>query len=167
MTSAAAAGPVVVGVLSGQHRDVVRGAAALAAELGRDLLCATVAADSYLEEWDPADGRDQGSLHPAGMGSDDQAIALGLAGSIGDALDEDAPAWTLRVLAGDPRHALARLAAEVDARLIVVGAHPRGFGHAVEGVLSGSVATRLAHDQERPVVVIPVPRDHDPVDLLG
>lgn len=166
MTSASAAGPVVVGVHSGQHRVVVREAAALAAELGRELLCATVAADSYLEEWDPADGRDQGSLHPAGMDSDDHALALALAGSIGDALAPAAPEWTLRVLAGDPRHALARLATEVDARLIVVGAHPHGFGHAVEGLLSGSVATRLAHDQQRPVVVIPVPAG-GAGDLLG
>ncbi|MFK3670610.1 universal stress protein [Leifsonia aquatica] len=166
MTSASAAGPIVVGVRAGQHRVVVQEAAALAAELGRALLCATVAADSYLEEWDPADGRDQGSLHPAGMDSDDRAIALALAGSIGDALGPDAPEWTLRVLAGDPRHALARLATEVDARLIVVGAHPHGFGHAVEGLLSGSVATRLAHDQQRPVVVIPVPGG-GAGDLLG
>lgn len=166
MTSASAAGPVVAGVHSGQHRVVVQEAAALAAELGRELLCAMVAADSYLEEWDPADRRDQGSLHPAGLDSDDHALALALAGSIGDALGPDAPEWTLRVLAGDPRHALARLGTEVDARLIVVGAHPHGFGHAVEGLLSGSVATRLAHDQQRPVVVIPVPTGSGG-DLLG
>ena len=151
-------GPVVVGVHSGQHSAVVRQAAALAVELGRGLLCAVVAADSYLAEWDAADVRDQTSLHPQTLAADDQAIALGLAASLRSALGEAAPAWNLRVLAGDPTRALTRLAREVDARLIVVGAHPRGFGNAVEGWLSGSVAARLAHDQAVPVVVVPVPR---------
>jgi nucleotide-binding universal stress UspA family protein len=160
-------GPVVVGVHSGQHRAVLREAAALASDLGRELLCASVTADSYLTEWDPAEMRERSSLHPATLDADDQAIVLGLAGAVrselGDGVDRP---WTLRVLAGDPVHALTRLAEEVDARLLVVGAHPRGFGHAIEGWLSGSVAARLAHEQDRPVVVVPVPKGPPAADLL-
>lgn len=151
-------GPVVVGIHSGQHRTVLVEAAALAAELGREVVCGAVAADSYLAEWDAADVRDQTSLHPATLAADDQAIALALAGSVRTTLGDGDPPWTVRVLAGDPVHALTRLADEVDARLIVVGAHPRGVGHAIEGWLSGSVAARLVHAQQRPVVVVPLPK---------
>lgn len=166
MNPPSGSGPVLVGIHSGQHRTVLLQAAALAADLGRDVLCGAVAADSYLAEWDAADVRDQASLHPQTLASDDQAIVLALAGSVRSTLGDGDPPWTVRVLAGDPVHALARLAEEVDARLIVVGAHPRGFGHAIEGWLSGSVAARLAHEQERPVVVVPVPKAAGEDELL-
>lgn len=188
-------GPIVAGVYPGQPVAVVQEAAALAARLDRALLCGYVTPDSYLTEWERADLRREASLHPEGVGPDDERLAIDLAAAITDALadtrvdaaeaDGDAEAeasgagepggwaaaagpsgggmgrglsngWVLRILAGDPSRALARVAEEVDAPLIVVGTHQSGFGHAVEEWLSGSVAVQLTRAQHRSVVVVPI-----------
>lgn len=188
-------GPIVAGVYPGQPVAVVQEAAALAARLDRALLCGYVTPDSYLTEWERADLRREASLHPEGVGPDDERLAIDLAAAITDALadtrvdaaeaDGDAEAeasatgepggwaagagpsgggmgrglsngWVLRILAGDPSRALARVAEEVDAPLIVVGTHQAGFGHAVEEWLSGSVAVQLTRAQHRSVVVVPI-----------
>lgn len=194
-------GPVVAGVYPGQPVAVVQEAAALAARLDRALLCGYVTPDSYLTEWERADLRREASLHPEGVGPDDERLAIELAAAITDALADtrmdgadaaDAaeaadgatagePAaripgaqlpgagpsrggmgrglsngWVLRILAGDPSKALARVAEEVDAPLIVVGTHQAGFGHAMEEWLSGSVAVQLTRAQHRSVVVVPI-----------
>ncbi|MDN4615303.1 universal stress protein [Leifsonia sp. F6_8S_P_1B] len=149
-------GPVLVGVCPGQPLPVVQEAARLAAALDRPLLCAYVTADSYLTEWDRAALRDDASLHPGPLDEEDGQHALHLARAIDEVAAGAGAAWTLRVLGGDPPHALMRLADEADARLVVVGTRRRGPGHAVESWLAGSVGTRIAHDQTRPVVVVPV-----------
>ncbi|WP_223690487.1 universal stress protein [Leifsonia poae] len=163
------AGPVLVGVYPGQDTAVVREAAHLAGSLGTPLLCAFVALDSYLTEWERSELRDAASLHPTDIDADDDRVALDLAGAIVQTLQGAtlAEGWSLRLLAGDPAHALARVAAEADARLIVVGTHGRGAGHALEAWLSGSVAMSLSRDQLRPVVVVPVGRAERSSATLG
>lgn len=53
---------------------------------------------------------------------------------------------------GGPAHAIAKIADEVDADLIVVGTR----GHsAVAGLLLGSVTNRLLHIAKRPVLGVP------------
>ncbi|QNE34303.1 universal stress protein [Leifsonia shinshuensis] len=164
MTEPPGAGPVIVGVHPGQAAAVTREAARLAVALGRDLVCAYVTEDSYLTEWDRADVREEASLHPGDVAADDERIALDLAAAIGSALDPApgggqgtvAPDWSLRILAGDAAKALGRIAVELDARLIVVGTRGRGVEHALEEWLGGSVAAHLAHDQPRPVLVVPL-----------
>lgn len=150
------AGPVLVGVCPGQPLPVLQEAARLAAAVGRPLLCAYVTADSYLTEWDRSSLRDNASLHPGPLDEEDGQHALDLARAIDEVAVGAHADWTLRVLGGDPPHALMRLAEEADARLIVVGTRRRGPGHAMESWLAGSVATRVTHDQTRPVVVVPV-----------
>ncbi|MFF1573538.1 universal stress protein [Leifsonia sp. NPDC058292] len=167
MSVTPATGPVVVGVYPGQSAAVVAEAALLAAELDRPLLCGYVALDSYLTEWEKADKR-QASLHPGDLDSEDKQVALELAGAITSAL-EALPkldhGWSLRILAGDPSQALARLVDEVDARLVVVGTHAAGFSHALESWLAGSVATHLTRSIQRPVVVVPVDRQRGSAEL--
>lgn len=167
MTPLPGAGPVIVGVHPGQAAAVTREAARLALALGRSLVCAYVTEDSYLTEWDRADVRDAASLHPGDVDADDERVALDLAAAISSALDPPAggdretvsPDWSLRILAGDASRALGRIALELDARLIVVGTRGRGVEHALEEWLGGSVAVHLAHDQPRPVLVVPVHGD--------
>ncbi|SEA82156.1 universal stress protein [Leifsonia sp. 21MFCrub1.1] len=154
-------GAVIVGVHRGQDRAVLDEAARLAVEFGRPLLCAYISEDSYLTEWDPSDVA-QESLHPTEVGAGEGEAVLALSAAIGSALDEkpERPSsWALRLLAGDPAKALGRLAAEVDARIIVVGTHRRGFSHTLENWLAGSVGAHLMHDQTVPVVVVPVSKD--------
>lgn len=63
--------------------------------------------------------------------------------------------WTYHEQRGDPAHALARLAAELDALYIVVGAtHGGGIRHLVGGE---SVPKRLLRHQHRPVLIVPEP----------
>ena len=156
-------GAIIVGVHRGQARAVLDEAARLAVEFERPLLCAYVSEDSYLTEWDPSDVAGE-SLHPTEVGSGEGEAVLALSAAIGSALDErpDKPSnWALRLLAGDPAKALARLAVEVDARIIVVGTHRRGFSHTLENWLAGSVGAHLTHDQTVPVVVVPVTKDRN------
>lgn len=153
-------GPVIAGVHPAQDAEVVAEAARLADALGRPLVCAYVTEDSYLVEWDRPEAREDASLHPDDVGPDDERVGLDLAARVTAVLGEETPVdgWTLRLLGGDPAKALARLADEVDARLLVVGTHQRGFAHALEERLGGSVALKLARDQRRAVVVVPVTR---------
>ena len=164
------AGPVLVGVYPGQAAAVVREAAALADAFSAPLLCAFVAIDSYLTEWERRELRDDASLHPADIDAGDDRVALDLGDSIGEALAgaEHLPyGWSLRVLAGDPARAIARVAVEVDARIIVVGTHRRGVGHAMEAWLSGSVAMSLCREQSTSVVVVPVAHENHDSPTLG
>lgn len=67
--------------------------------------------------------------------------------------------------AGDPAIELSRLAEERDARVIVVGTRKPGLRAGLEEFLAGSVAVSLAHNQARPVFVVPVShtvKGHDP-----
>lgn len=160
MSAEGSDGAVVVGVHPDQSAAVVQEAGRLAVALGRPLVCAYVTEDSYLTEWDRADVREDASLHPAGVASEDERVALELAASIGAALsaahrDGVEPPWTLRILAGDPAKALGRIAVELHARLLVVGTRGRGVERALEEWLGGSVAAHLAHDQACPGVVVP------------
>ena len=157
--AAARVRPVIVGVHRGQSRAVLIEAARLAAELGRPLLCANVSEDSYLTEWDKPGEVAEESLHPTEVGAGEGEAALALTSAIESALADtgiEPSAWSVRLLAGDPAKALGRLAAETDARLVVVGTHRRGFSNTLENWLAGSVGARLTHDQRTPVVVVPV-----------
>lgn len=150
---------VIVGVHPHQSVAVVVEAARLADALGRPLVCAYVTEDSYLTEWDRAEVREQASLHPPDTASAEAGVARELAAGIASALASvdglAEPDWMLRVLAGDPGKALARIGEELDARLLVVGTRGRGVEPALEEWLGGSVAAHLARDQVRPVVVVP------------
>lgn len=55
-----------------------------------------------------------------------------------------------------PVDALLALAEEHDARAIVVGTHGE---HPIKGALLGSTPHKLLHLSERPVLVVPVPRE--------
>ncbi|MGH1548733.1 universal stress protein [Leifsonia poae] len=103
-------------------------------------------------------GRRRVAASDRGRSGEGEAL-LALTSAIEAALADADPApsgWSVRLLAGDPAKALGRLAAETEARLIVVGTHRRGFSNALENWLAGSVGARLTHDQRTPVVVVPV-----------
>ena len=74
---------------------------------------------------------------------------------IATVLADSSVTWTYHEERGEPATCLARLARNVDAVFIVVGASHRGlFRHA----MSGAVSKHLLHDQDRPVLVVPEPR---------
>ena len=64
--------------------------------------------------------------------------------------------WTYHEERGDPARQLARLADEVNASFIIVGATEGGVVHHLVG--GDSVPKRLLHSQTRPVLVVPPDR---------
>jgi nucleotide-binding universal stress UspA family protein len=157
---------LVVGVMAGQPDAVATQAAALSAQLGARLVCATVDAGRYAVE-EHADG----SIRSAPFDPDLADADVGPAAAadpevdrIDPRLDERLHAlldptgvpWESRALAGDPARALTRLADALDAMMIVVGTHEGGLRGSLHELFNGSVAAHLAHRQHRPVVVIPL-----------
>lgn len=154
MSASQAPGAIVVGVLPGQVRDVFTVAAAFAARFALPLICVTVD-PSLLDTGTRADGSEiiesldpdaaDATLHP--LEDEDVALARQLAAS---------HAVTVEFLTcvGDPARALAATAEERGAAAIVVGTQT-GRRRVAE-FLTGSIATRLAHHQHRPVVVVPI-----------
>jgi nucleotide-binding universal stress UspA family protein len=141
-----------------QHPEVLRTATQMAARLSAPLLCAYVDEASYLVEWDPARSAHRLSLHPDKDDDDVRAVTLEIRAVIEDAVGASGDPsinWTLRTLAGDPARALARLAAETNAPMIVVGTSEKGLAHRISEALNGSVAAWLSHHQSRPVLVVP------------
>lgn len=152
--------PLLVGVMPKQHPEVLQTATTLAARLGAPLVCAYVDEASYLVEWDPARSAHRLSLHPDADDKEIRALTSELEAVIQAAAAKvsagaDSVEWTLRTLAGDPARALAQLAAETDAPMIIVGTSERGFSHRIAEALNGSVGAWLTHHQSRPVLVVP------------
>lgn len=148
--------PLLVGMVPGQHPEVLKTAVNLAQKLSVPLLCAYVDEASYLVEWDPARSAHRLSLHPDRNDDDIRSVTAELKSAITSAIPNGGgTAWTLRTLAGDPARALGRLASEVNAPMIIVGTPERGFGHRLTEFLNGSVAAWLTHHQSRPVLVVP------------
>ncbi len=150
--------PLLVGVMPDQHPEVLRTATQLAARLSAPLLFAYVDEASYLVEWDPARSAHRLSLHPDKDDEVVRGVTMEIRAVIDDAVTtagDPAINWTLRTLAGDPARALARLAAETNAPMIIVGTSERGLAHRISEALNGSVAAWLSHHQSRPVLVVP------------
>jgi nucleotide-binding universal stress UspA family protein len=84
-----------------------------------------------------------------------------LHGTVESALAGTPVSWRWEERCGDPAHVLAKLADEVDASCIVLGAPHRGLLHALARLAEGSVVTRLTHHQARPVLIVPDPTPAD------
>ncbi|MBB6405485.1 universal stress protein [Arthrobacter sp. AZCC_0090] len=150
--------PLVLGVLPGQHPHVLQTALDLALHLAAPLVCAYVDEASYLVEWDPAKETHRVSLHPGKVDADIMAVQNELRSRINEATAAGAVDWTLRTLAGDPAHAISRLAEDVQASMIILGCPEPGLGHRISEALNGSVATWLSRHQSRPLLLVPLPK---------
>jgi nucleotide-binding universal stress UspA family protein len=84
-----------------------------------------------------------------------QSIEAGLFPDVVEALLETPVHWTLVTVTGNPATELMRLADDHAATAIVVGADTPGWTSQLRRFSTGSVPSRLAHEQRRPVVVIP------------
>jgi nucleotide-binding universal stress UspA family protein len=146
---------LVVGVLPGQHPEVLQTAASLAKRLALPVICAYVDEASYLVDWDPARTAHRRSLHRDADDAETREATEKLRSGIGANCDPFKVEWTLRVLPGDPARSIGRLAEDANALMIVVGAPERGVGHRFSAALKGSVAAWLSHHQEQPVLIVP------------
>jgi nucleotide-binding universal stress UspA family protein len=147
--------PVLVGVVPRQPSGVVREAAALAQDLGVGLVCVWVDGSRvYLGEapdgtvfTTPLDPDQDDDRREAAEEEMRTHLEQSLAGAV--------VPWVFVYTVGEVSHGLAGAARELDARLIVVGARSAGLGGWMGQLIGGSVAGRLAHTQQRPVVVVP------------
>ncbi len=150
--------PLVVGVLPEQHTQVLRVARDMALQMDAPVVFAYVDEASYLVEWDPSKETHRLSLHPEKEENSISAVRSELRELITAEFGSQAVDWTLRMLAGDPARALGRLAAEVHATMIIVGTPARSLVHRISEALNGSVASWLSHHQNRPVLIVPSPK---------
>lgn len=103
------------------------------------------------------------SVDPDIVVSDDRYAADVLEGLNRTMADVGLP-WSAVRGAGDPARELARVADEVGAAMIVIGARRAGLRGWATHMVGGTVAGRLVHDQRRPVVVLPGEHPHGAED---
>ncbi|GLJ80469.1 universal stress protein [Microbacterium imperiale] len=145
--------PVIVGVIPGQSPRVVIEAARYAGMLGVGLVIVHVDVTRFVTYEDP-----DGYVHtaPIDLGAVSSAAQLEqIRAAAAEALAASTVEWVVHQLVGDPALAIKHLAERVDAKLLVVGTRRRGIGESIREFFTGSVAARLAHRQQRPILVVP------------
>lgn len=147
-------GCVLAGVLPGQSPAVAREAGTLAAALGHELVCAYVNPGRYVVS-EAADGSvASASVDPDFDDAAEATFPTGLTAALDRQLAPLRIRWRPLLLAGDVADALAHCANTLDASMLVVGTH--GDSHTtMRELFNHSVATRLARQQHRPVLVVP------------
>jgi nucleotide-binding universal stress UspA family protein len=142
---------VVVGV-DHKNPDLARRAASLVQSLGGSLIELVCV---WVDETAVSDSRGfTVSVDPDIAVSSDAYGADVLAGLNRAMADVGLP-WSALRGAGDPAAELGRVADEVEAAMIVVGARRSGLRGWTTNIVGGTVAGRLIHNQPRPVVVLP------------
>ncbi len=161
--------PIVVGVAPGQVDSIASVAVDLATRFDHELVCVAVDPSRYTTV-DDAEHSVSRPIDPDSYGRTDP-LDPDLVAHVRDLAAPAAVTVRFEIADGDPASELARVAAEVDAALIVVGTHEASFRQTVKEFVGGSVATHLVHHQHRPVVVVPltpVGLDHSlPWDTKG
>jgi nucleotide-binding universal stress UspA family protein len=156
---------IVVGILPEQPLWVLQVAGEYAKTFDAELVCVAADATRYAYQELP-----DGTLLTSPI--DPDTADLGPMFSEGRLAEIDAllaprgVRWSMRELIGVAADALAQVADDEDALMIVVGARPGGVRGALRNVFTGSVALRLAHRQYRPVVVVPTAPEESDVGLL-
>ncbi|WP_422935410.1 universal stress protein [Sinomonas sp. P47F7] len=148
-------GPVLAGVVPGQGLAVLHRAVDLAHGLGVGLVCA-YADPTVISEDEPGGRVELLSIDPDAVDDDAAQIRADLLDGLRGELSDAGITWSFAALSGEPAHALASCAREVGASLIVVGTHEDSLAHRFEERIAGSVAARLGHSQDLPLVVVPL-----------
>lgn len=147
-------GAVLVGAVPGLPARVLKEAGRYARLLDAPLVVVHVDVTRFVTYEDP-----DGYVHSAPIdinltaGEADLAIVRSEAAAVLEGRDVR---WSVKQLVGDPAMAMKHLAEQLDARLLVVGTRKRGLGESIREFFTGSVAARLAHRQQRPILVIPL-----------
>lgn len=144
---------VIVGVVPGQPPRLLREGARYAKLFGAPLVVLHVDVMRFVTYEDP-DGYVQSTPIDLTIAAGESELALVKADATailaGSGVD-----WSVHQLVGDPALAIKHAAEKSDARLIVVGTRKRGLGESIREFFTGSVAARLAHRQQRPILVVP------------
>jgi len=146
---------IVVGAHARTADTVLSTAARIAARLSAQLVVVWV--DDSRVPADPVDGSGRGATVPLDPDEyDDVAVDTSAVETAAARLRTEVQITVdVRVLAGDPGKALARVAADTHAVMIVVGSS-NGPAAGLKAALHGSTASFLMHHQLVPVLVVPV-----------
>lgn len=148
------AASLIVGVVADVPEVVITESASLAHDLGAALVFATVEPLRYSISTLPDGSVLSMPLDPDVADTQEESFDPDLQTRIEALLQNASAEFVAR--AGDPAIELGRLAEERGARAIAVGTRKPGFRASLEEFLAGSIAVSLAHNQARPVIVIPV-----------
>ncbi|MFJ6418364.1 universal stress protein [Paeniglutamicibacter sp. NPDC091659] len=148
-------GPLIVGVIPNQHREVVAEAAMLAEDLNREIIFVFVEPNSYLGDWNLTVNLADRSLPSRDIKGQMSAHGLEILANLETLMVDSAASWTLRIVGGETWVALNRVASETHSSMFVVGTREARFGAHVSELLKGAVAPHLTSHQHRPVLVVP------------
>lgn len=147
-------GAVIAGVVPGRVGRVLREATHYARLLRVPLIVVYVDVTRFVTYEDP-DGYVHSAPIDMNLATGEMAVAQVADEAANVLAGSDVP-WSVRELVGDPALAIKSLANEVDSPLIVIGTRRRGIGESIREFFTGSVAARLAHRQNRPILVVPL-----------
>ncbi|MBA8792913.1 nucleotide-binding universal stress UspA family protein [Friedmanniella endophytica] len=148
---------VLVGVTPDPSEAVLHAAARLATDLGAGLVCGCADVSEYVADLDPDGTPRVEPLDPDLVEDEERSsrLAADLRHRVRTVLHQFSGDLRVQLLAGDPASALNRLAHDVDADYLVVGARHGGLRAAMSEFFGGSIAVQLVHRQTRPVLVVP------------
>ena len=148
--------PLVVGIEADQDPRVLERAREFAEQLRTGMLCVWV---------DP--GHVVASAEMAGAGSipvgpdqgeaDTTEAESALIDHVRHQLEGRQVPWRFVYTAGEVARGLSRVAREYQAPMMVVGSRRPGFAGWMNELIGGSVGGHLAHTQDIPVLVVPLP----------
>ncbi len=146
----------MVGIEPGQDHRVIQRAAEMATAMDAGLRCLWVDSTQIIFDTG-ADGSILTTpLDPDQLGTDAIVLEPDLLDLVAEALASSPVSWRLDHTSGDVATGLAKAAHQWDASMVVVGTRRPGFAGWMNEVVGGSIAARLAHTQERPVLLVPV-----------
>ncbi|MCE0487857.1 universal stress protein [Ornithinimicrobium sediminis] len=147
--------PVLVGVVPGQSPLVLTEAADLAGSLDVGLVCVWVDGSRIFLGEAPDGTVYTTPLDPDQEDDSRQVAEQEMRAHLEEVLAGTGVPWVFVYTLGEVTHGLTGAAREYDARLIAVGPRSAGLTGWMGELIGGSVAGRLAHTQERPVLVVP------------
>ncbi|HEY9293143.1 MAG TPA: universal stress protein [Microlunatus sp.] len=146
---------IVVGVTPGQPDIVIKHAVKLARKLGARVLCAFVDT-GQMAMFEGADGTLMTMPLDPDIVDEPTPFPEELQQRLSDTCGaRDVPVEFRRPI-GEPAIALAELAEQEQAYMIMVGTRRPGFRASLAEFFGGSVAAHLTHRQPRPVIVVPL-----------
>lgn len=149
---------VVVGVLPHQSPAVVHQAASLARSLGAGLVCVWSDPARTFVAQEPDGTLVTTPLDPdhADSQEGDGVAETATAAQVASHLEGVELPWRFVYTVGEASRALARVAQEVGATMIVIGSRRPGLGGWMNHLIGGSTAGHLAHTQPLPVTIVPL-----------
>ena len=151
--------PLVVGIEADQDPRVLDRARELAEKLDTGMLCVWVDPGHVVAAAEMA-GAGTVPVAPDRAEADTTEVESTLIEHVHRQLTGRAVSWRFVYTAGEVARGLSLVAREYQAPMMVVGSRRPGFAGWMNELIGGSVGGHLAHTQDIPVLVVPLPARH-------